>query len=57
MVPHGSSGSIVGSPYLDKRWLLARLRMSNNLPLAPVPIKVDILNQRLLMRPVNSPTD
>ncbi|WP_019948526.1 hypothetical protein [Hymenobacter aerophilus] len=57
VVPGGNSANTVGSPYLDKRWLPARLKMSNNLPLAPVPIKVDILNQRLLMRPLNKPTD
>ncbi len=52
-----SSAGVVGSPYVDNRWLLARLTLSTKLPLAPVPLKYDVLNQRLLMRPLNRPVD
>lgn len=57
VVPRGSLEPTKGSPYADNRWLPARLRMTNNVPLAPVPLKYDVLNQRLLMRPVNRPND
>ncbi|UOQ76788.1 hypothetical protein MUN84_20145 [Hymenobacter sp. 5516J-16] len=57
VVPRGATEATKGSPYADKRWLPARLRMSNNVPLAPVPLKYDVLNQRLLMRPVSRPND
>ncbi|MBX0290216.1 hypothetical protein K3G63_07185 [Hymenobacter sp. HSC-4F20] len=57
VVPRGGSEATKGSPYADNRWLPARLRMTNNVPLAPVPLKYDVLNQRLLMRPVNRPND
>jgi hypothetical protein len=40
----------MGSPYADSRWLLAQLRLTNNLPLAPIPLKYDVLDRRLLMR-------
>ncbi|HEX8425576.1 hypothetical protein [Hymenobacter sp.] len=52
----GTEG-IIGSPYADKRWLPARITLSNKVPLAPVPLKYDVLNSRLLMRPINRPTD
>ena len=39
-----------GSPYVFQRWLPAHLTLSNKLPLAPVPLKYDVLHQRLLMR-------
>jgi len=48
---------MIGSPYADNRWLLARLTLSNNVPLAPVPLKYDVLNGHLLMRPYNRPLD
>ncbi|GGG41529.1 hypothetical protein GCM10011378_17290 [Hymenobacter glacieicola] len=57
VVPRGAVEVTKGSPYADKRWLPARLRMSNNVPLAPVPLKYDVLNQRLLMRPLSRPND
>jgi hypothetical protein len=31
-------------------WLQGRIRLSNNLLLKPLPLKYDVLNQRLLMR-------
>lgn len=49
VVPTGSPETI-GSPYADQRWLLASLALNNALPLAPVPLKYDVLNHRLLMR-------
>ncbi|GAB2780487.1 hypothetical protein HNQ93_001350 [Hymenobacter luteus] len=57
VVPTASAEATKGSPYADNRWLPARLRMTNKIPLAPVPLKYDVLNQRLLMRPVNRPND
>ena len=30
IVPHGNNEAVVGSPYLENRWLPARLKMSNN---------------------------
>lgn len=57
VLPRGAAESTKGSPYADSRWLPARLRMTNNVPLAPVPLKYDVLNQRLLMRPINRPND
>ncbi|WP_375433644.1 hypothetical protein [uncultured Hymenobacter sp.] len=52
-----TSAGVIGSPYVDNRWLLARLTLSTKLPLAPVPLKYDVLNQRLLMRPLNRAAD
>ena len=52
-----TSAGVIGTPYVDNRWLLARLTLSTKVPLAPVPLKYDVLNQRLLMRPFNRPTD
>lgn len=57
VVPKAVADGTVGSPYADKRWLLAQLRTTNNRPLAPVPLKYDVLNARLLMKPVDRPTD
>jgi hypothetical protein len=39
-----------GSPYAIARWLPAHLTLHNNVALTPVPLKYDVLNQRLLMR-------
>ena len=50
VLPHGRGVGTVGSPYADSRWLLAQLRLTNNLPLAPIPLKYDVLDRRLLMR-------
>lgn len=49
MISHPVSDGTKGSPYADDRWRLAQITLSNNLPLAPVPIKYDVLSQRLLM--------
>lgn len=57
VVPRGSSDGLKGSPYADNRWLPAQLTLSNNLPLAPVPLKYDVLEHRLLMRPLQRPND
>jgi hypothetical protein len=57
VVPKATAEGTTGSPYADKRWLPAQLRMTNNRPLAPVPLKYDVLNSRLLMKPVNRPAD
>lgn len=48
-IPHGTA-DLKGSPYADPRWLAARLTVSNNKPLAPLALKYDVLNKRLLMR-------
>ena len=56
VVPRGSSDGLKGSPYADARWLPAQLTLSNKLPLAPVPLKYDVLDHRLLMhKPAPSP--
>lgn len=52
-----SSYGTIGTPYLDNRWLLAKITVSSKLPLAPVPLKYDVLNRRLLMRPLKSTAD
>lgn len=57
VVPKASAESTVGSPYADSRWLSAQLQLTSNKPLAPVPLKYDVLNSRLLMKPINRPTD
>lgn len=57
VLPGARSGEIKGSPYADPRWLPAKLVMSNKVPLAPVPLKYDVLNKRLLMRLVDRPSD
>lgn len=57
VLPRGEAYGVNGSPYLDKRWLPARLQMANKIELAPVPLKVDVLERRLLMRPFNRPND
>ena len=49
MIPRPMSDGIKGSPYADDQWRMAQITLSNNLPLAPVPIKYDVLSQRLLM--------
>ncbi|GAA3971139.1 hypothetical protein [Hymenobacter antarcticus] len=57
VLPHGSGEGTVGSPYADARWLPAQLRLTNNLPLAPIPLKYDVLDRRLLMRSSARATD
>ncbi|MDF7811053.1 hypothetical protein [Hymenobacter sp. YC55] len=52
-----TSAGVIGTPYADNRWLLARITLSTKLPLAPVPLKYDVLNQRLLMRPLDRGVD
>jgi hypothetical protein len=52
MKPNGLSG-VSGSPYVDNRWLPARMAFTNNLPLEPVQLKYDALAGRILMRPAN----
>lgn len=54
MLPNGTEGNIVGSPYVDRRWLSGRLEVPNARPLPPVALKYDVLHQRLLMRPMLS---
>ncbi len=57
VLPNGGAYGTKGSPYVDDRWLLARLRLNRNVPLAPVPLKYDVLNHQLLMRPIDRPND
>ena len=57
VLPRGSSSGIIGSPYADNRWLPAQITLTNNLPLAAVPLKYDVLDHRLLMRTVARPND
>lgn len=57
VLPRGGVEGVKGSPYVDNRWLPAYLTLASKVALAPVPLKYDVLNQRLLMRPVNRPTD
>lgn len=46
----------VGSPFAEDRWLMATLVLTNKLPLAPIPLKYDVLEHRLLMhQPAPSP--
>lgn len=54
MLPNGTEGNIVGSPYVDHRWLPGRLEVPNARPLPPVALKYDVLHHRLLMRPMLS---
>ena len=49
MIPRSVGDGVKGSPYVDDQWRLAQITLSNKLPLAPVPIKYDVLGQRLLM--------
>lgn len=48
-LPTGSA-ELKGSPYVADRWLLGRLVLGNKISLKPVPLKYDVLGQRLLMR-------
>lgn len=48
-LPTGSV-ELKGSPYAFARWLPAHITLNNKVKLAPLPLKYDILNQRLLMR-------
>jgi hypothetical protein len=57
VLPRGTSAGVKGSPYADNRWLRARLSLSNKLPLAPLPLKYDVLENRLLVRTVERPND
>ncbi|MBF9140480.1 hypothetical protein [Hymenobacter properus] len=57
VVPRGTADGFKGSPYADARWLPAQITLTNNLPLAPVPLKYDVLEHRLLMRAPARPTD
>lgn len=50
MVPRGTREGVKGSPYADSRWRMAQITLSNHLLLAPVPLKYDVLGQRLLMQ-------
>lgn len=46
----------IGSPFADDRWLMANMTLANKLTLAPVQLKYDVLEQRLLMhQPAPSP--
>lgn len=53
VIPHGSAYGLIGSPYVENSWLPARLKMTTGVPLAPVPVKYDVLNHRLLMLPLH----
>jgi hypothetical protein len=55
--PTGLAAGTKGSPYADKRWLPARLVMTNNAPFDPMSLKYDVLNGRILMRAANNPND
>ena len=57
VTPTATSEGTIGTPYAIPRWLPAHITLSNNLPLAAVPLKYDVLGHRLLMRPVNRPND
>ncbi len=57
LIPRDNPEGLKGSPYMDDRWLPARLRFSNNVALAPVSLKFDVLNHQLLMKPFNRPND
>jgi hypothetical protein len=57
VLPRGGNEEVVGSPYVDNRWLLARITLRTNKPLAPVPLKYNLLEQRLLMRTLQRPKD
>ena len=57
VLPRGEAYGAYGSPYLDDRWLPAHLHMRSKIVLAPVPLKFDVLNQQLLMKPLNRPND
>ncbi|HEX8506220.1 MAG TPA: hypothetical protein VF630_12695 [Hymenobacter sp.] len=57
VVPTGTNEGVKGSPYADNRWLPAQITLSNSLPLAPVPLKYDVLGHRLLMRAPARPND
>ena len=49
VLPRGTSEGTKGSPYADARWRMAQITLSSRVPLALVPIKYDVLDQRLLM--------
>lgn len=51
VLPTAMAEGVKGSPYVNKNWLPARLQMRNGVPMAPVPLKYDVLNHRLLMLP------
>lgn len=53
VLPTGSAYGTIGTPYADNRWLPGHLHMTTGVPLAPIPLKYDVLNRRLLMMPLN----
>ena len=57
VLPHGLGEGTLGSPYADARWLPAQLHLTNNLLLAPITLKYDVLEHRLLMRSPGRATD
>ncbi|ALW86465.1 hypothetical protein AUC43_16050 [Hymenobacter sedentarius] len=57
VLPRGESYGLKGSPYADNRWLPALITLNTNTPLAPVPLKYDVLDHRLLMRTLARPKD
>ncbi|OGX88267.1 hypothetical protein BEN47_09305 [Hymenobacter lapidarius] len=57
LIPKGETYGVKGSPYADNRWLPAQIKLANSLPLAPVPLKYDVLEHRLLMRPLSRGND
>lgn len=50
VLPRASSEGLQGSPYVDNRWLPAQISLRSGVSLAAVPLKYDVLDQRLLMR-------
>ena len=57
LLPRGDAYGVKGSPYADSRWLPAQIKLANSQPLAPVPLKYDVLEHRLLMRPLSRNND
>jgi hypothetical protein len=53
VLPRGEAYGTIGTPYADNRWLPGHLHMTTGIPLAPIPLKYDVLNRRLLMMPLN----
>ncbi|WP_426491186.1 hypothetical protein [Hymenobacter sp. 102] len=53
VLPRGEAYGTIGTPYADNRWLPGHLHMTTGVPLAPIPLKYDVLNRRLLMMPLN----
>ena len=57
LLPRSETYGVKGSPYADSRWLPAQIKLANSQPLAPVPLKYDVLEHRLLMRPLTRGND